>query len=399
MKKTVTINLGGIVFNIDDDACDRLSQYLTDLEKRFPEEERAEIIRDIEERMAELLTFKLQNRNVVEIHDVEEVIEVIGKPEQFDDESGENEETQTSSEASPSQTTTTGKQPRRPRKLYRNSNDRIVSGVASGLAVYFDIDPAVIRILFIVLTLISFGWGILIYLVMLIIMPEAKTKAQFLEMQGIEPTLENINNFHQENVTRGDGANTFGKILKISFIVLGIIIGASLAICVLGIFIAMFASFMLHTPGCFGNAIDMGLLGSCALFLLCPVIGIAVLCVRAASGERKRKWVGWTLLAVWLLSLFGIIGFGIEMGKREDVGRRLERTGEKLEQLLDDNGYINTDSYYNTRNLDSIIDPVLDELRDENTTYDISIQTSPEKGVNVHISSNKETDGALVDSI
>lgn len=399
MKKTVTINLGGIVFNIDDDACDRLSQYLTDLEKRFPEEERAEIIRDIEERMAELLTFKLQNRNVVEIHDVEEVIEVIGKPEQFDDESGENAGTQTSSAASSSQTTTMGKQPRRPRKLYRNSNDRVVSGVASGLAVYFDIDPAVIRILFIVLTLISFGWGILIYLVMLIIMPEAKTKAQFLEMQGIEPTLENINNFHQENVTRGDGANTFGKILKISFIVLGIIIGVTLAICVLGIFIAMFASFMLHTPGSFGNAIDMGLLGSCALFLLCPVIGIAVLCVRAASGERKHKWVGWTLLAVWLLSLFGIIGFGIEMSKREDVGRRLERTGEKLEQLLDKNGYINTDSYYNTRNLDSIIDPVLDELRDENTTYDISIQTNPEKGVNVHISSNKETDGALVDSI
>ena len=399
MKKTVTINLGGIVFNIDDDACDRLSQYLTDLEKRFPEEERAEIIRDIEERMAELLTFKLQNRNVVEIHDVEEVIEVIGKPEQFDDESGENAGTQTSSAASSSQTTTTGKQPRRPRKLYRNSNDRVVSGVASGLAVYFDIDPAVIRILFIVLTLISFGWGILIYLVMLIIMPEAKTKAQFLEMQGIEPTLENINNFHQENVVRGDGANTFGKILKISFIVLGIIVGVSLAICVLGIFIAMFASLMLHTPGSFGNAIDMGLLGSCALFLLCPVIGIAVLCVRAASGERKHKWVGWTLLAVWLLSLFGIIGFGIEMGKREDVSKRLERTGESLERWLDDKDYINTDSYYNTRNLDSIIDPVLDDLRDENTTYDISIQTSPEKGVNVHISSNKETDGALVDSL
>ena len=396
MKKTVTINLGGIVFNIDDDACDRLSQYLSDLESRFSAEERQEILRDIESRMAELLTFKLQNRNVVEINDVEEVIEVIGKPEQFDDESGENAGTQTSSTASSSQTTNTGKQPRHPKKLYRNSNDRVVSGVASGLAAYFDIDPAVTRILFIILTLISFGWGILIYLVMLIIMPEAKTKAQFLEMQGIEPTLENINNFHQENVTRGNGANTFGKILKISFIVLGIIIGVSLAICVLGIFVAMFASLMLHTPGSFGNAIDMGLLGSCALFLLCPVIGIAVLCVRAASGERKRKWVGWTLLAIWLLSIFGIVGFGIEMGKREDVSKRLERTGESLERWLDDKDYINTDSYYNTRNLDSIIDPVLDELRDENTTYDISIQTSPEKGVNVKIQSNKRGDSTLV---
>ena len=399
MKKTVTINLGGVVFNIDDDACDRLSQYLTDLEKRFPEEERKEIIRDIEERMAELLTFKLQNRNVVEIHDVEEVIEVIGKPEQFDDESGENAGTQTSSAASSSQTTTTGKQPRRPRKLYRNSNDRMVSGVASGVAAYFDIDPAIVRILFVVLTLISFGWGILIYLILLIAMPEAKTKAQFLEMQGVEPTLENINNFHQDPVDRSASANTFGKFLKISLIVLGIIIGVSLALGVLGIFIAMFATFLLHTPGSFGNALDMGLLGSCALFLLCPVIGIAVLCVRAASGERKRKWVGWTLLAVWLLSLFGIIGFGIEMGKRDDVSKRLERTGESLERWLDDKGYINTDSYYNTSNLDSIIDPVLDELRDENTTYDISIQTNPEKGVNLHISSNKETDGALVDSL
>ena len=392
MKKTVTINLGGVVFNIDDDACDRLSQYLADIEKRFPEEERAEIIRDIEERMAELLNFKLQNRNVVEIHDVEEVIEVIGKPEQFDDESGDNSGAQSSFAASTSQATTTGKQPRRPRKLYRNSNDRMVSGVASGLAAYFDIDPAITRILFIVLTLISFGWGILVYLVMLIIMPEAKTKAQFLEMQGIEPTLENIDNFHQEPNTRSDGSNTLGKILKICLIVVGIIIGSSLAVAVLGIFIAMFVALLTHAPGTFGNAIDMGLLGSCALFLLCPVIGIAVLCVRAANGERKHKWVGWTLLAVWLLSLFGIIGFGIEMDKRDDIGKRLERTGEQWERWLEDHDYISTDSYYDTKELDSIIDPVLDELRDENTSYDITIHTNPDKGVNLNISTKKETD-------
>ena len=392
MKKTVTINLGGVVFNIDDDACDRLSQYLADIEKRFPEEERAEIIRDIEERMAELLNFNLQNRNVVEIHDVEEVIEVIGKPEQFDDESGDNSGAQSSFAASSSQATTTGKQSRHPRKLYRNSNDRMVSGVASGLAAYFDIDPAITRILFIVLTLISFGWGILVYLVMLIIMPEAKTKAQFLEMQGIEPTLENIDNFHQESSTRSDGSNTLGKILKICLIVIGIVIGSSLAVAVLGIFIAMFVALLTHAPGTFGNAIDMGLLGSCALFLLCPVIGIAVLCVRAANGERKHKWVGWTLLAVWLLSLFGIIGFGIEMDKRDDIGKRLERTGEQWERWFEDHDYISTDSYYGTKELDSIIDPVLDELRDENTSYDITIHTNPDKGVNLNISTKKETD-------
>lgn len=401
MKKTVSINLGGFVFNIDEDACDRLSQYLADIEKRFPEGERAEIIRDIEERMAELLTYKLQNRNVVEINDVEEVIEVIGKPEQFEDESGEEssdttESTSDNTAGSTGSTVNTGsatvRQPRKQRKLYRNSNDRMVSGVASGLAAYFDLDPAIVRILFVILAFASLGWGILIYLILLIAMPEAKTKAQFLEMYGIEPTLENIDNFQMEPVVRSDGATTFGKILKICLIVLGIIIGASLALCVLGIFIAIFVALLTHEPGTFGNAIDMGLLGSCALFLLCPVIGIAILCVRAAGGEPKRKGIGWILLAVWLLSLFGIIGFGIEAGKRDDLGKRLERTGEQWEKWFDDNGSSTTDSYYGAQNLDSIIDPVLEEIRDENTTYDITIHTNPDKGVNLNISTKKTTD-------
>lgn len=392
MKKTVTINLGGVVFNIDDDACERLSRYLADIEKHFPEEERAEILRDIEERMAELLTFKLQNRNVVEINDVEEVIEVIGRPEQFDDESaGDGTDTGTASAQSASEAADRTRRPRRPRKLYRNSYDRIIGGVSSGLAAYFDIDPAVVRVLFVVLGFMSLGWGILIYLILLIAMPEAKTKDQFLEMQGIEPTLENINNFHQEPVDHSSTTTTFGKVLKICFIALGIIVGVSLAVAVLGIFLAMFVALLTHAPGTFGDALDMGMLGSCALFLLCPVIGIAVLCTRAANGERRHKWVGWTLLAVWLLSLFGIVGFGIEMGKREDLGRRLERTGEQWERWFDSNDFSTSDSYYGTKELDSIIDPVLDELRDENTSYDITIHTKPGKGVNLHISSNKNT--------
>ncbi len=396
MKKTVTINLGGFVFNIDEDACDRLSQYLADIEKRFPEDERAEIVRDIEERMAELLTYKLQNRNVVEINDVEEVIEVIGKPEQFEDESGDEASTTTESTSNNTagNTDSTGsssvRQSRKMRKLYRNSNDRMVSGVASGLAAYFDLDPAIVRILFVILAFASLGWGILVYLILLIAMPEAKTKAQFLEMYGIEPTLENIDNFQMEPVVHSDGATTFGKILKICLIVIGVVIGVSLALCVLGIFIAMFVVLLTHDPGSFGNAIDMGLLGSCALFLLCPVIGIAILCVRAAGGEPKRKGVGWILLTVWILSLFGIIGFGIEMSKRDDVNRRLERTGENLERWFDENDYTNTDSYYGTKEIDSIIDPVLDELRDENTTYDITIHTNPDKGVNLNISRKKD---------
>lgn len=398
MKKTVTINLGGIVFNIDDDACDRLSQYLSDLEKRFPEEDRNEILRDIEVRMAELLTFKMENRNVVEINDVEEVIEVIGRPEQFDDENAtDSAENQFASTTSTTQETTTEKKKAfRARKLYRNSNDRVVSGVASGLAAYFDLDPAIVRILFVILAFASLGWGILIYLILLIAMPEAKTKVQFLEMYGIEPTLENIDNFQMEPIAHSDGATTFGKILKICLIVIGVVIGVSLALCVLGIFIAMFVALLTHDSSSFGNAIDMGLLGSCAFFLLCPVIGIAILCVRAAGGEPKRKGVGWILLAVWILSLFGIIGFGIQESKNADLEKRLQRSGVAVEQWFDDEDYTIHDEYYNTDDIDRIIDPVLDDLRDGEGTYDISIRTSPKKGVNVRIQSNKRTDSTFV---
>lgn len=398
MKKTVTINLGGVVFNIDDDACDRLSQYLADLEKRFPEEERAEIIRDIEERMAELLNFKVQNRNVVEINDVEEVIEVMGRPEQFDDESASGTEETSATPSSSSQNSTTEKRGAfHARKLYRNSNDRMISGVASGVAAYFDIDPVIVRVLFVILTLISFGWGILIYLILLIAMPEAKTKAQFLEMQGIEPTLENINNFQMEPVERSTGASAIGNILKICLIILGVIIGVSLAMAVLGVFIAMFAAFLLHTPDSFGNATDMGLLGSCALFLLCPVIGIAVLCVRAANGERKHKGVGWVLLGVWLISIFGIVGFGIQMNKEKNLQELLERTGAAIE-WMDGSDYSTHDEYYNTKDIDGIIEPVLDNLRDGESTYDISIQSSPKNGVNLRIQSNDNPEKPVTSS-
>ena len=74
MKRTSTISLGGMNFTIDDDAYDVLNQYFLALSKRFPEDEKEEILRDIESRMAELFTFKLQTRNVIDINDVNEVI-------------------------------------------------------------------------------------------------------------------------------------------------------------------------------------------------------------------------------------------------------------------------------------------------------------------------------------
>ena len=90
MKKTLTINLNGIVFHIDEDAYQILQNYLNEVDKQFHSEEDREILKDIEARIAELFSEKLQNgKNVIEEVDVKEVMEVLGHPDQF---AGEDEE-------------------------------------------------------------------------------------------------------------------------------------------------------------------------------------------------------------------------------------------------------------------------------------------------------------------
>lgn len=395
MKRTSTISLGGMNFTIDDDAYDVLNQYFLDISKRFPEDEKEEILRDIESRMAELFTFKLRNRNVVNINDVNEVIDVIGHPDQFDDESEDSSESKkTEEKKSEKKRNYDNSSRKRNRKLYRNGTDKFIGGVASGLAVYFDLDPVVMRILFVVLAFASLGWGILIYLIFLIAMPEANTKAQLLEMQGIEPNLENIDNFSQTPVNP-KRSSTFWNIIKAILIFIGIAIAITLAVCVVGIAIAIFVGLLTHTPGEFGSFIDIALLVSCGVFCLCPLIGIIVLCVRAfRNGERKHKWVGWTLLAIWMLSLFGIIGFGIEEGKQGDLGDRLEKTARNFDGKWGTNTY----SYeyyscypeeYSSEQIDSIVQPILNDLSDDKD-YDVFIQSDPGSGTTVRISSKSK---------
>ncbi|MBO6051894.1 MAG: PspC domain-containing protein [Bacteroidales bacterium] len=389
MKRTSTISLGGMNFNIDDDAYEMLNQYFIEISKRFPEDEKEEILRDIESRMAELFTFKMKDRNVINADDVNEVIDVIGHPDQFDDESGNSSEMNSSKENHAEEKRNfTGRSRKEYRKLYRNGTDKIIGGVASGLAAYFDLDPVVVRILFVVLAFASLGWGILIYLIFLIAMPEAITKAELLEMQGIEPSLENIDNFTQAPINP-KRSSTFWNIIKAILIFIGIAIALTLAVCVLGIAIAIFVGLLTHTPGGFGSFIDIALLVCCGLFCLCPVIGIIVLCVRAfRNGERKQKWVGWTLLIIWILSLFGIIGFGIEEGKQGDIEQRLQKTDQDMgDNWTSNDSY--TDYYYDD---ETTVDDVLDELdlNDENSDYDISISSAPGMGTNIHVSSTKK---------
>jgi phage shock protein PspC (stress-responsive transcriptional regulator) len=156
MKKTLTVNLNNVVFHIDDDAYELLQNYLSAVEKQLSEDERKEVMSDIEARVAELFTERLQrNKNVVNKEDVEQIIEVLGKPSQF---GGEESETETQSE--------TGKQDKkRSRRFYRDPENSVLGGVCGGLSAYLGMDVTLLRIIFIILVFVGVGMIIPVYLI------------------------------------------------------------------------------------------------------------------------------------------------------------------------------------------------------------------------------------------
>ncbi len=186
MKKTVNINLSGRVFYIDDDAFARLRGYLDRLERYFKkQEEGQEIINDIESRIAELLGERISNKSgVVSIEMVEEVIGMMGQPEDFVEEGDEK--------GSEQKRTFYETYQKSKKRLYRDVDNRVVAGVCSGIAAYLNMDPVLIRVIFAILPFLSLGIIVPVYIILWIVVPEAFTTAQKLEMRGENVTISNI---------------------------------------------------------------------------------------------------------------------------------------------------------------------------------------------------------------
>lgn len=179
MKKTITINLSGVIFSIDEDAYELLHEYLKRIESHFSDEgERRDIIADIESRIAELLTESgASGVKPVTFTDVEGIITTMGDPEDIADSADKPGETY---------------RKRRPgRRIYRDVDNRILGGVCSGLAAYFSVDVIWIRLIFVILALAFFS-GFLIYLLLWLVFPPALTTSQKLEMKGEPVNISNI---------------------------------------------------------------------------------------------------------------------------------------------------------------------------------------------------------------
>ncbi len=186
MKKTFSINLGNIVFNIDEDAYLKLKAYLDRIEGHFSNgNEREEIMNDIEGRISELFSARLSNtKQVITAKDVDDIMRVMGDPEEITgDADNEHEESRDK-----------GYYNSRPKRLFRDPDDRLISGVCGGLGAYLNIDPVILRVLFVILFFLGFS-GLLIYIILWIVVPEARTTAQKLEMRGNRVNVSNIGKF------------------------------------------------------------------------------------------------------------------------------------------------------------------------------------------------------------
>ena len=183
MKKTLNIAIGGKSFIIDEDAHERLRNYLDTFRSRLTDEQGSEVMNDIEARIAELLLSNLgSGQQSVSLALVNQITAQLGMPDgkpEFE-ENNETMEEQTMNNPV--------------KKLYLDVEDRKVGGVCSGLAAYFDIDVTLIRVLFLA-ALFCGGFGFWLYVIIWIVAPKALTPAQKCELRGWETNAENLAKF------------------------------------------------------------------------------------------------------------------------------------------------------------------------------------------------------------
>ncbi len=356
MKKTFTVNISGQVFHVDEDAFDVLQQYLNSLKSHFSKKEGGfEIVEDIESRIAELMNERTSlSKQAITLTDVNEIIAQLGQPFEIDDEETNEPEEKANS--------TSETHYRGQKRFYRDPDHKVIGGVCSGLASYFNIDPVIIRIAFAVSFFIA-GSSFWVYVILWIAIPEAKTTAEKLEMSGEPINVGNIekkikkefngiknkfgslsndakdavNNvrtnvqpktaFENILVVIGDIFVLFGKVLGILFglffVFLGVVISFGLLISLFSFSSSIeISSFGFHS---FSIPQLLNLISTSASVKTSAIIGITIfvglpMIMLIYSGIKlifgwkfEIKYLGLSVFLGWLLSgvLLAIVGFGL----------------------------------------------------------------------------------------
>jgi phage shock protein PspC (stress-responsive transcriptional regulator) len=234
MKKTIPTTLSGTLFYIEEDAYTRLSSYLETIKSHFASfKDSSEIISDIENRIAEQFLENGNKDKIVTLKNIEDLIMSMGNVEDFND-TDEKERIKTTDADV------------KKKKLFRNPDDVVIAGVASGLAAYFGIDPIIVRLLFVLVVLMG-GSGVLIYIILWLIMPMAHSSTEKLQMRGEPVTLESVNEIVREKVNEVKAnKGTFRKIIGFPFVIIGLILRKVLPILqkILGIVLILASSIV-----------------------------------------------------------------------------------------------------------------------------------------------------------
>lgn len=200
MKKTVSVNIKGINFLIEEDAYELLQDYLDRLQKNLKNEDGSqEIIEDVELRIAELASSKLsESKTVVELEDIKTILAALGDPEDYIDDENSSEAESFGQKINNENTE---------KRLFRDTDNAVIAGVCAGIANFFKIDVVFIRALFVIIFLFA-GFGIPVYIIMWIIVPKAKTTIDRLRMKGKPITVETV---REEVETAADRLKTGSK--------------------------------------------------------------------------------------------------------------------------------------------------------------------------------------------
>ena len=344
MNKTVNINLAGLFFHIDENAYAKLQRYLDAIKRSFTDAQgREEIIQDIEARIAELFSERVKNeRQVIGITEVEEVINIMGQPEDYrlDEEIFEDEPAKENKYTDAST-----------KKLYRDTEHSYIGGVCSGMGHYLHIDAVWLRIALILLTIFSWGGFILIYAAFWIFVPEARTTSEKLEMRGKPVNIDNIQRKVKEgfdtvadsvknvdyvkygNKARegaGSFATTLGKIimfiLKVFVKFIGILLILIGGCTLIGLFVGLFTAGTLDFfDGSIADYVEMANTSGAPLWLITLLTFLAVgipffmlfylgLRILVNTLKRLSLTAKLTLLGLWLVSLIAIAVLGVRQG-------------------------------------------------------------------------------------
>jgi hypothetical protein len=339
MNKTVNINLGGLVFHIDEDAFQKLTNYFGAIKRSLSNTSgQEEIIKDIEIRIGELISEKhTSDKQVISLREVEEIISIMGQPEDY---RIEGEET---IEAEPIYTNT-----KITKKLYRDEENAAIGGVLAGLGYYFGIDKAWLRVILLIMVF-AWGTGFVAYIILWIAMPAAKTTSEKLEMRGEAVTISNIEKKVREEidtlseklkstdfegVKKGLKSNgnklkdSFGDILGSIINLLAKVVGAfmiAISIALLVIFLigvlafgtTNFPNFPFHSFIELGNFTDYPVWFFGLLFYLAvsiPSIFVLLLGIKIVAPTSKSigSIAKYVLLAIWIIAIGILISIGVK---------------------------------------------------------------------------------------